>query len=281
MIPRLITLIAQTKIQKVQDLSLHPLYSYYQHYLPLLEKLYPQAAYWHGTGRYHYKLKGSSKYEGVDHSQTYDVLESVIGAGGLSPQYDPFLKIDGDYKSSISTTPYRIYARSYAEFNMPHGQKFQYTYGSTRFWFYYLLPLLLLERNILISVKNIINARVNKSVLKNTKSWFHAFNRNPPWTLFDFYQAFSDIPHNYGLLFGIKRGAVKPLNVGKFVGRFETRASNLIKIKDITHLEVPLTKVAEIESFLKKKKIRLPVIPLEIGELYCNQYSLAKLSGVE
>lgn len=83
----------------------------------LLTKLYTQASFWHGTGRYHYFYKGKNKYSRVDKSKTLDVLASIIKSGGIMPKYDPWIMIDGKNTESVSLTKYRMYARCYAEFH--------------------------------------------------------------------------------------------------------------------------------------------------------------------
>lgn len=266
------------------NLKSHPLYPLYQDYFPLLKDCYKDTFFWHGTGRFHYKLLGNSKYEGVDFSKTYDVLQSIIDEGGISPKLDPILKVNGKYLYTISLTKYRMYGRAYAEFNQYKQCNFEYVYGSVAFWYYFLAPIQLLHGNLFQNLWLMYKASFkNKKFINDSQAWMFTFRQNNDdfkWTALNFYKVRSDIPYNYGILFGIKKSGVHPVTFNKIVERFETRADNIIQLKDITHIEVTLSKVKEIEKLLKQNNINIPVIPIEIGELYCSQFSLAYLSGI-
>lgn len=283
MLDKLILFIAQRKLQPIKDLRTHPLYNQYQKYLPLLNRCYSEAHYWHGTGRFHYKLKGKSKYAGVDNSQTFDVLDSIIQCGGLAPKYDPFILVDGKLGESISLSPFRIYARAYAEFNQNENANLEYTYGSTKFWFYFLGILQLLEGNFLTNFKKLRYMQTNQAFIKKSQPWFYTFIKDSnkfQWKVTNFHKLRSDNSDNYGMLFGIKKEGVHLVHFDPVIERFEARSGKLIMICDLTHLEVPLNKVKQTEEFLEKKKVNLPVIPLEVSELYCNRFSLKVLSGI-
>lgn len=281
MFQKLIFLIAKQYLKPIHNLASHPLYSEYLNYLPILEKCYQRAHYWHGTGRYHYKPRGKSKYEGVDNSQTYDILESIVDAGGITPKYDPFISVNGGFGETISLTPYRMYARAYALFNMFEETNLQYLYGTSKFWYCLLLPLQILEWGFTSSIKRVFKIQKDKNSINKYKVWFDTFRKETNWSILNFHAVRSDIPHNYGLLFGIKKEGVQVVHFDPAFEHFETRANNLIKLSDLTHIEVPLNKVDTTTELLERKKINLIVIPLEIGEIYCNKFSLEKLSGVD
>ncbi len=283
MLKKLILFIASLYLKPIHDLASHPLYNKYLNYLPLLEKCYRSAYYWHGTGRYHYKLKGTSKYEGIDHSQTDDVLESIIDTGGIIPKYDPYINVNGSPGESISLTPYRMCARGYALFNMFEKTDLQYIYGSSKFWYYFLITLQILEWGFFLTFKKALRIEKNKRIAATDKyqAWFKTFRKQTAWTILNFHAVRSDIPLNYGLLFGIKKEGVQAVHFDPKVERFETRTKHLIKLSDVTHVEVPLNKVGTTTELLEKKKINLVVIPIEMGEIYCNKFSLKELSGFE
>src|SRR5258708_18751676 len=173
----IITLATGKMILKPINITRHQLFPKYQNYLPVINSCYEEAYYWHGTGRYHYKLKGESKYDGIDFSQTYDVLQSIIDYGGITPKFDPVVTVNRKYINSISLTPYRMYGRAYDEFNQPQGEDLQYTFGSVKFWFYFLLPLQLFHRNVFLNLKGLWIYYRNKDFIDNTIPWTHTFVR--------------------------------------------------------------------------------------------------------
>jgi len=49
-------------------------------------------------------------------------------------------------------------------------------------------------------------------------------------------------------------------------------------LSQFTHVEVPLQNVAETERFLQDRGLMISVIPLEFGDMYLANQSLAELS---
>lgn len=279
---KLIVTIAESIILRPK-LENHPLYEDYQRYLPVIKSSIDQAAFWHGTGRYHYQLLGMSKYEGVDFVQTYDVLQAIINAGGISPCYDPVVGVNGEFLNSVSLTPYRMYGRAYAEFNQYKEHDFEYVFGGVRFWFYFLASLQMIEGDFLHNIRSVLKSTKNKQFVEKTQPWTDTLRKRDPntkWTALNFYKVRSDIPENYGMLFGIKEYAVEKVSFNKTIERFETRARNKITLEDITHIEVTNSKVKEVTQKLQENNYNIPVIPIELGELYCSQFKLKTLSGV-
>jgi len=254
----------------------------YKKYVPIIEECYKNASYWHGTGRYHYHYSGNSKYEGINAEKYLDVLDSIINSGRLTPRFDPWIKVAGENKESISLTPFRMYARVYAEFHQYEKQNFLYEYGSPKYWFYVLGILQLLERKPIQNLRNALKMKYTKSFVKYSQTWMKTLRSDldqKPLNPSKLYLLRSDIKNNYAILIGIKKEAVRPLHFDLIVERFETRTEKPIELSNITHIEVPLHNVKETEDFLKKKGIALTVIPIEFGEIYCNKYSLKELSG--
>lgn len=254
------------------------IYKSYLKSLNITKSLYSKAYYWHGTGRYHYKLLGKSKYEGVNQNQIYDVLESIITSGGLIPAYDPF---NGVYAETASLTPFRMYARCYAEFNSYLKTDFKYTYGSGKFWYVFLLFLQINAWGLKETIRKIITIYTSPEFKNKSDKWFRSVTKNDRWSMFNIYNIRSDIPVNYGLLFGIKRSGVNPVSFNKAVERFETRSNRKIELKDITHIEVPFDKIRETADLLKRHKVKLSVMAIEDGEIYCSQKSLKQLVGIK
>ena len=255
----------------------------YLKFLPPIEECYQSAFYWHGTGRYHYKYSGDSKYEGTHTNDHLDVLKSIINSNGLVPRYDPWIKADNAFKDSISLTPFRMYARVYAEFHQNEKEPLQYEYGNPKYWFIYLGLLQVLEKKPFRNLTNALRMKYTKSFVKRSQTWMNTIRADlthKPLNPSKLYLLRSDIPHNYGILFGIKKGSVNPIDLDPIVGRFETRSDKPITFDDITHIEVPLANLEETITLLKENNINIKVIPIEYGEIYCNKYSFQELSGI-
>jgi hypothetical protein len=105
--------------------------SKYQSYLPCIEKLYGKAAYWHGTGRYHYSYQGESRYESVSAGGLLDVLDSIIQHDGLTPHQDPWIDSGG---KTISLGTVRMHSRLFARIHLYETDSLPYELGSLRYW---------------------------------------------------------------------------------------------------------------------------------------------------
>lgn len=110
-----------------------------------IDDLLANTEYFHGTGQWHYKLQGDSKYEGVDPYEAVDNLPSFMERG-LHPRQDLFAEnFVGFDVPSISLSERRMYSRVYADCFMPEGQKLDYEYGPRAFWWEYFLTKMLLD----------------------------------------------------------------------------------------------------------------------------------------
>ncbi len=244
--------------------------------------LYTAAAYWHGTGRYHYKHQGDSRYAAIDHTQHIDLLESMVVKGGLAPHLDPWIKIRGNITESISLTPYRMYARLYAGLHQNEHESFRYEYGGTKFWFRFFLIVQIFYKNFLAHFLTYsIPKLMRRNMYRDTRQWMSALRSDihqKPLPVFGSYKLRSDIKGNYAILIGIKKEAVIPLPIKAGYGRLETRTADLIRFADMTHIEVPFSNLKETEEFLRSRNVHVKVLPIEIGEIYCSTQPLEKLS---
>lgn len=244
--------------------------------LDLIKSLYSDAYYWHGTGRYHYQHMGDSKYHSKVSDHIFDVLQSIIQQGGLTPQYDFWTQM-----ASISITKNRIYARAYAQFHLNENTPLQYEYGTTKFWFYVLGIKQIFTNNFSHNIRRIKNMHMSKDFNNRFKQWAKYVRKDmtrQPISLFSFYKLRSDIIGNYGILFGIKRSSVREVKYNSTIERYEVRSVEPINFIHMTHLEVPLTHVEEVEKILKRNNIDLPVLPIEFTEIYCNSMKFEKFS---
>jgi hypothetical protein len=89
----------------------------------------------------------------------------------------------------------------------------------------------------------------------------------------------TDIPENYPILIGIRK-SVPVIHFNRGMERLEARTDQPIRLEDITHIEVPFSKVEQTNHFLKEKNSSLLVIPLEFGELYSSSLELRNLLGI-
>ncbi|MFZ1019606.1 MAG: hypothetical protein WAN61_01245 [Minisyncoccia bacterium] len=253
----------------------------YQKYLPLINEKYKELFYWHGTGRFHYHHANESRYEEKDQNQYVDIIESILG-NGLTPHFDPFIKVNGQYIKTISLTKYRMHARLYSGVHRYKDNFSLYEFGTTKYWLYLFVILVTIEiikhptKNARDFVKNVFNKRGRSSL----RQWPEAIKKTEGMSdlsLLKAYKWHSDIIGNYPILFGIKKDEIKGLQIGQFLDSLETRTPQTISIENFTHMEVPLDRVREMEKLLQSKNIKLIVIPMEFGEVYSSQFSVQKL----
>lgn len=254
----------------------------YQSYLSEIQRHYTQAAYWHGTGRYHYYRRDDSRYEGDNSERVVDVLESIIASGGLSAHQDLWVRINGRFLKTVSLSPTRMHSRLFAHVHLCDGEWLEYVFGGTRFWTGIIFALvakdLVLRQNS--SQRSFVKqAMFAGSPLQNAYTWAgalrHRDNNLPPvWRAYDLR---SDITGNHPILFGLKKEAAPANSAIPFLRQLEVRVPGLIPLEHFTHVEVPQIRVAEVAALLASKNISLPVIPLEVGELHCSGLPMSKL----
>lgn len=249
----------------------------YRRYLPDIKKAYGEAYYWHGTGRFHYHVNGESKYHSEITHEIDDVLVSIIKSKGLLPKYDFWTKI-----RSISFTKNRIYARAYAEFHQDENTPISYVFGSTNFWFWILATKQLWTGSIVANIRNVIKNFGNKDFKKDFCKWasyVQSDKRKQLVSMFTFYKLRSSISDNYGLIFGVKKEHIKEIRYHSLIERFESRCDHLVGFDKMTHLEVPLKNLEETLAILRKNRIKLPVLPIELCEIYLNSLDFRGLSN--
>lgn len=253
----------------------------YQSYLPDMQRHYTEATYWHGTGRYHYYHPSDSRYEGVASGQVVDVLESIVADGGLAAHQDLWVRINGKFLKTVSLSPTRMHSRLFAHVHLCDGEWLEYVFGGTRFWtgifFALVAKELMLHRNS--NQRSFVKQAMFKgSFFQNAYTWGRALRRDsnfpPVWKA---YNLRSDIAGNHPILFGLKKEAAPTDSTIPFLWQMEVRVPGLISLKDFTHVEVPQARVKEVRSFLARKNISLPVIPLEVAELHCSRMRLSQL----
>jgi hypothetical protein len=257
----------------------------YQEYLHRIQRAYEKATYWHGTGRYHYQYEGDSRYTTVSTDSVLDVLNSILEEDGLRPHLDPWIDSGGE---TISLATTRAHSRLFARIHLYEKDELAYELGSMRFWVQFYI--LVLAPWLLGSFKGI--QLLWKGLLmgpsrKNLHAWISAI-RKPENTkliglreIFTVYAPGSDIEGNCPILLGINGENLKVINIVPVAHKdhkVEVRTLQPIRVSDFTHIEVPLSRVAETKRFLKEKGVELDVLPLEYVDLYMSDIPLAELA---
>lgn len=89
----------------------------------------------------------------------------------------------------------------------------------------------------------------------------------------------SNIRNNYPILIGIDAKNLKQAKVNPIIAMFETRFTENIRLENITHIEVPANKVPETREMLKRNKINIIVLPIELCEIYSSRKPIRLISG--
>lgn len=260
-----------------------PIFPGYTESIPLIEKIYQEVGYWHGTGRYQYAHSNVTRYESLDTDTITDLLESIIQEGGLRLHDEPWLrKIQKMAMPTVSLSPFRMYAKLYAGLYLYEKDTLEYQFGTTKIWFRILLRIQMLNKNFLkfLLSKGLFQlARI--STFQNTKLWVRSIRKDGKNSnLLKGHLIRSDIPGNYPILIGIKKNiSLMYFNPG--MERLEARTDKPVRFEDMTHIEVPLAHIEDTRTILKKKNVQLPVIPLEYGEFHCAGKSLSTLTRLE
>lgn len=258
-----------------------PIFLGYTESVPLIEKIYGEVGYWHGTGRYQYAHSNVTRYESLDTDIITDLLESIIQEGGLRLHDEPwFRKIIT--VPTISLSPFRMYAKLYAGLYLYDKDTLAYQFGTIKIWFRIFLRAQVLNKNFLkfLLTKGFFQlARI--STFQNAKLWVRSIRKDGKnANLWHGHLIRSDIPGNYPILIGVKKN-IKLMHFNPGMERLEAKTNTPIHFENMTHIEVPLARIEDTRTLLKKKNVQLPVIPLEYGELYCAGKSLSTLTRLE
>jgi hypothetical protein len=252
----------------------------YADLLPAIERCYRDAQYWHGTGRYHYRLQGSSRYDGTQ-AEIDDIFASIL-RNGLLPHRDTWIDFGLENNESISLGTVRMFSRLFAlahQYEHSSGPAFEL--GDMRFWvkLYSLLFLSLIASKAWVAGWFAITL-IRPSSYANTREWIGAIHKKHINIWADILKGRSqgsDITGNYGILLGIRglRDDVTSLPLPRSV---EVRTNNRILAEDFTHVEVPLEHVAETRALLDTLNLSLEVLPIEFVDLYLSDRPVRELA---
>jgi hypothetical protein len=238
--------------------------------------------YYHGTGAYHYDFE-ETKYDGKLKGVKYS-LDSILSEG-LVPQRDYFNEImqTGEEKT-ISLSKIQPYARCYADlFNFENNSK-GYRLGSPYFWGAIIASTMMKHelstfsfekrREIKEKRKTIeYHKKREKLVEHNIKmldGWTRSFRKDGKYEGRNFIFSIndgSDIPNNFGIVIGIKKGAVSVLpNRYKGITLYEARTNQRIYSSDFSHVEAPLENIKSVHEQMIKLNLNIPIFPIEFVE---------------
>ena len=255
----------------------------YNTYEKDLDMIFKKTTYWHGTGFYQYKTLGDSKYQKVSKTKIFNVLESIIAEKGLRPHQDPWIKTQRQYSKSVSTTKFRIYGRLYSELHMNPKNKLEITYGDRLYFAKFFIHYTFANSPLKIIFGFIVSSFMKKFATKG-QLWARTINSNITSkgnAMSDFINIVgnqkSNIPNNFGILIGINNKGVEPVEMNKYIALLETRSRIMVNMNNFTHIEVPLKNINQTMKFLNKYNVKLPIIPIEIAEVYFSKYNIQDL----
>lgn len=208
----------------------------YSQYLPLLEKCYEQAVYWHGTGHYHYRHPNDTRYGAVEHIDIVNVLESILSNRGLNGHQDLWVQINSHFKKTVSVAPSRMHARLYAHIHLYKGVWLDYVFGGTRFWmgfFFFLATRALLVQPGPGGREFLKQTVLNRNFLKRARIWANAICNMDAYKVIPWWRAYdlrSDIEGNHPVLIGLTKDAVSGDGVVPFLRQFEVRVAKRIPL---------------------------------------------------
>ncbi len=244
----------------------------------IISELLGVTKYWHGTGRYHYVKNGESKYSGVNHLETFDVLDKIILENGLKPHYDPWVGKFTTTSYSLSVANQWGYGKMYAHFHQDEATNLLYEIAHIKFWYKTIMRIQLTENYFKFALGFLILYTFSNVLQKQGKVWLSTFrsDTHKKWPFWEILTTKSDIKGNYGILFAI-RDCFKPLKLPKILQFLETRTASPVTINDINFIAVPYSNVKETKNRIRAMNLDLPIIPLEFLELYMRRYSLKEI----
>jgi hypothetical protein len=217
---------------------------------------------WHGTGRLQYN----------DDGQVIEVLESILEKGGLLPLVkDPWLKIEGSLKYSISIAKIRMYARIYAD-TMQFNDEIDYIYKSSRFWFWVIGGMHIVKRPLDVII-HLLKLQTSKDSSKQLDSLISKYRKEDNIKKQSFLKKltnmpFTDIPGNHGIIIGIKDCSDIVFDMDDRYSLFEYRLKKRVGLEKFSYIEVPKKRVEEIDNIIRRYDLDIPIIAIEDVERY-------------
>lgn len=234
------------------------------------EALTEATSLWHGTGRFQH---------GQDNVQ--DVLRSILSHGGLKPGYDAYAIFSGGTEMhSISLTPHRIIARSYADIH-GKGHKETNRYGDALTWvsyFYGLFYAKLYTRNAITMKRFYKKWHKLTHDTNGDNTWGKKANKDAQ-DVWDVFGLGSDIADNYPIVIGVRQ-VTRQVDLSSVFKAYEVRTPVGILLADVTHIEVPSSKIDSTKECILAHGLDIAVLPIELGEHVASRKTFGELIGL-
>lgn len=271
----------------------------YEKQRPAIVQILKNTDFFHGTGAKHYKNTGDQedkdkgKYAGTT-NEVNDSLGSFL-TKGLNPQWDLFNGAWTGVDKTISFTKLHVYARIYASLYLNENEYLGYEYGSRAFWWN-----LLLTRMAVHGVADFVKANAVKTykklkgdrevieskieLHKNAEVWTRGFRKDDKYAggigaSKAMKKAKSDIAGNFPLIIGFNKEGLNILPIKyRAVEMYELRTDSNIPPRKFTHIQVPLSKVSQVQARVRELGLQIPVIPIEFVELINSDTPIQELT---
>lgn len=260
-------LIKHSYRSRQEKLSSLPLKPYSEKEVAEYMSVIRHARLWHGTGRYQYSS-----------DEVVDVLSQIMISGGLRPVPDAYaIMLGGEHMTSISATPLRIIARSYADIH-GKGALEEDRFGSSMWWvsyYYGSFYAQLFTKHIFTIARQYKKWHEATSNTQGERTWGKKVNTKAKH-VWDVFGLGSDITDNYPILLGIKHQADLAA-IPDAIAKTEVRLNRAVDLHDFTHIEVPEAKVTETEAIIGRSGHSIRVFPIELGEYVASKQSIDSL----
>ncbi|MBP7058291.1 hypothetical protein KBB06_03075 [Candidatus Gracilibacteria bacterium] len=247
--------------------------------------------FFHGTGAKHYP----EKYNGTS-IEIKDSLSAFL-TEGLIPQYDLFNKNWTKAERSLSFTQLQVYARLYASCFLSEGENLAYEYGSRAFWIRLLLTRMAVNAvTDPLYVKTVAKKKLKRwsgdpdalqekqELGKDSRFWTRSFRNDDKFigglgAFRALEKAKSTIPGNFPVIIGFNNKDINLLPIKyKTISMYEQRTDSIIPPQNFTHIQVPLSNLAQVKKRVQDLGLQVQVIPIEFVELVNSDSSIQQLS---
>jgi len=112
------------------------------------------------------------------------------------------------------------------------------------------------------------------------RNWTRSFRKDNKGTqsAWQWLFAQTDIPHNFGLVIGIKRGVVHPLRIQyPNIAKDEVRTDRSLTPDAFSHIQVPLQFVPKVQLAVQQAGLDIPVVPIEYVALHERKMGVRRL----
>jgi hypothetical protein len=225
---------------------------------------------WHGTGRY--QQSGNDRV---------DVLDSILQTGALQVADDAYaVYAGGDVMQSVSLTPLRMIARSYAD-TFGRAVLEPHRYGTALMWvayFYGPFYARMYLRGYHRRGRHYRRWHELTHDATGDNTWGKKSNHRAA-KVWDVFVLGTDIEGNYPILLGlsdISHRAALPAGFDSY----EVRSGRDVPLQYLTHIEVPSRYINETRALLRRHRLDVPVEPLELGEVIASRQPFSRLLGL-